>query len=184
LSNLKNSVGLNNNINNNIYNIKNIGKMEEEIIDSNQYNIKSVSYLENYTNRYNSLKEITKQIIGTNHIQLFSPQNQKIIRKTTNLNREEHGYSLFPEGCRHILVDDNLYIIGGTNHVVVPISIVFLYRISDGLLKRISDLNTTHSYHIVDYLENYNCIICIGGENSSSCEIINLDDKKGENYPT
>ena len=182
LSNLKNSIGLNNNINNNIYNMKNLGKMEQEIIDSNQYNIKSVSYLANYTNRYNSLKEIAKPIIGTNQIQLFSPQNQKIIRKITNLNREEHGYR-FPEGCRHILVDDNLYIIGGTNHVRVPISIVLVYRISDGLLKRISDLNTTHSYHTVDYLENYNCIICIGGENSSSCEIMNLDDKKWRKLP-
>ena len=76
------------------------------------------------------------------------------------------------------MVDDNLYIIGGTNHVRVRINIVLIYLISDGLLKRISDLNTTNSYHSVDYLEKYNCIICIGGENSSSCEIMNLDDKK------
>ena len=190
LSNLKNSIGIgnnnsmynNNNLNNNMNN--SLGKADQEKFDSSQYSsIKSVSYLANYTNRYNSLKEIAKPIIGTNQIQLFSPHNQKIIRKTTNLNREEHGYSLFPEGCRHILVDDNLYIIGGTNHVRMPISIVLVYNISAAKLKRISDLNTTHSYHTVDYLENYDCLVCIGGENSSSCEIMNLENKKWYKLP-
>ena len=183
LPNLKNSIGLNSSMNNNINNNINMNCLDQEKFDINQFNIKSVSYLANYTNRYNSLKEIAKPIIGTNQVQLFSPHNQKITRKTTNLNREEHGYSLFPEGCRHILVDDNLYIIGGTNHVRVPISIVLVYRISDGVLKRLSDLNTTHSYHTVDYLENYNSIICIGGENSSSCEIMNIDDLKWRKLP-
>ena len=188
LSNLKNTVGFNN-ANNNIYNNinmnlkNNLGKSEEEKFDNTQYNVKSVSYLANYTNRYNSLKEVAKPIIGTNQIQLFSPHNHKIIRKTTNLNREEHGYSLFPEGCRHILVDDNLYIIGGTNHVRIPISIVLVYNVSSGSLRRLPDLNTAHSYHTVDYLENYDSIICIGGENSASCEIMNLDNKKWYKLP-
>ena len=113
LNNLKNSIGTNSSMNNNINNNINMNSLDQEKFDINQFSIKSVSYLANYTNRYNSLKEIAKPIIGTNQVQLFSPYNQKIMRKTTNLNREEHGYSLFPEGCRHILVDDNLYIIGG-----------------------------------------------------------------------
>ena len=187
LTNLKNSVGFNNNINNNIYNNNNIssafGKLEPDQFDANQYNIKSVSYLSSYTNRYTALKEVAKPIIGTNQIQLFSPHNQKILRKTTNLNREEHGYSLFPEGCRHILVDDNLYIIGGTNHVRIPINVVLVYNIISGELKKLPDLNTTHAYHSVEYLENYDSIICIGGENSSSCEIMNLDNKKWYKLP-
>ena len=188
LSNLKNTVGFNN-TNSNIYNNigmnlkNNLGKLEEEKFNNTPYNVKSVSYLANYANRYNLLKEIAKPIIGTNQIQLFSPNSHKISRKTTNLNREEHGYSLFPEGCRHILVEDNLYIIGGTNHVRIPISIVLVYNISSSSLKRISDLNTTHSYHTVDYLENYDSIICIGGENSSSCEIMNIDNKKWYKLP-
>ena len=178
--NIKNYYGINNNAN--AYNL--LGKQDPEKFDTNQYNIKSVSYLANYTNRYNSLKERAKPVIGTNQIQLFSPNNQKLVRKTTTLNREEHGYNLFPEGCRHILVDDNLYIIGGTNHVRVPISIVLVYNIISGILKRLPDLNTTHSYHTVEYLENYNSIICIGGENSSSCEIMNLDDNKWYKLPS
>jgi len=159
-------------------------KIDIEKIDlDKRYNVKSVSYLSNYTNRYNSLKEIAKPIIGTNQIQLFFPQNQKIIRKNTTLNKDEHGYNLFPEGCRHILVENNLYIIGGTNHVRQPINIVLVYHILFGTLKRLPDMIFSHSYHTVDYLENFDSIICIGGENSNQCEIMNLENKKWFKLP-
>jgi len=189
-----NTVGNNNNIlsnvnnpNYNMYNMYNnntnniFGKFDQ--FDSNQYNIKSVSYLANYTNRYNSLKEIAKPIIGTNQIQLFFPKNQRIIRKTTSLNKEEHGYSLFPEGCRHILIENNLYIIGGTNHVRQPINFVLVYNILFDTLKRLPDMVFNHSYHTVEYLENFDSIITIGGENSNHCEIMNLEDKKWRKLP-
>ena len=182
-NNLKNSPGFNNMFNNMKANNNNLDRFEQDKFDSSLYNVKSVSYLANYTNRYNSLKEIAKPIIGTNQIQLFM-NNQKIIRKTTSLNKEEHGYNLFPEGCRHILIEDNLYIIGGTNHVRIPISIVLEYNITSGALKRLSDLNTSHSYHTVEYLENYDSLLCIGGENSSSCEIMNLENKKWYKLPS
>lgn len=169
--------------NNNIYNSNNnFGRLDPDKFDSNQYNIKSVSYLAFYTNRYNSLKERAKPLIGTNQIQLFSYVNQKMVKKNTTLNKEEHGYNLFPEGCRHILVEDNLFIIGGTNHIRLPISIVLVYNIVSGSLKRLPDLNTAHSYHTVEYLENYDALLCIGGENSSSCEIMNLGIINGLNY--
>ena len=155
----------------------------EKMDPSNQYNIKSVSYLSNYTNRYNSLKEIAKPIIGSNQIQLFFQKSQKIIRKTTSLNKEEHGYSLFPEGCRHILIENNLYIIGGTNHVRQPINIVLCYNILFGTLKRLQDMVFPHSYHTIEYLENFDSIICIGGENSNQCEIMDLENKKWIKLP-
>ena len=159
-------------------------KLDFEKMDpSNQYNIKSVSYLSNYTNRYNSLKEIAKPIIGSNHIQLFFQKNQKIIRKNTTLNKDEHGYSLFPEGCRHILIENNLYIIGGTNHIRQPINIVLCYNILFGTLKRLDDMVFPHSYHTVEYLENFDSIICIGGENSNQCEIMDLETKKWLKLP-
>ena len=165
-------------------NINSLDQIDLERYDpSSQYNIKSVSYLSNYTNRYNSLKEIAKPIIGTNQIQLFFQKNQRIIRKNTTLNKEEHGYSLFPEGCRHILIDNNLYIIGGTNHIRQPINIVLVYHIILGTLKKLPDLVFPHSYHSVEYLENFDCIICIGGENSNQCEIMNLEDKKWIKLP-
>ena len=171
--------------NNNIYNSNNnFGRLDPDKFDSNQYNIKSVSYLAFYTNRYNSLKERAKPLIGTNQIQLFSYVNQKMVKKNTTLNKEEHGYNLFPEGCRHILVEDNLFIIGGTNHIRLPISIVLVYNIVSGSLKRLPDLNTAHSYHTVEYLENYDALLCIGGENSSSCEIMNLGNYKWLKLPS
>lgn len=46
-------------------------------MDANQYNLKSVSYLANYQNRFNSLKERIKPIIGTNQIQIFDPSTKK-----------------------------------------------------------------------------------------------------------
>jgi len=176
---LYNNKNMNNNTNNNI----NYGKLDPEKFESNQYNIKSVSYLSHYTNRYNALKERAKPVVGSNQIQLFSPINQKMVKKPTTLNKEEHGYNLFPEGCRHILIEDNLYIVGGVNHVRLPISIVLVYNIINGELKRLPDLNTTHSYHTLEYLENYDSIICVGGENSSSCEIMNLSNKKWYKLP-
>ena len=192
----KNNIMINNYKSNNnsnmfsLYNPKNTnnnninhGKLEPEKFESNQYNIKSVSYLSHYTNRYNSLKERAKPVVGSNQIQLFSPINQKMVKKITTLNKDEHGYNLFPEGCRHILVEDNLYIVGGVNHVRLPISIVLVYNIVSGELKRLPDLNTTHSYHSLEYLENYDSLICIGGENSSSCEIMNLESKKWYKLP-
>ena len=101
----------------------------------------------------------------------------------TTLNKDEHGYNLFPEGCRHILVENNLYIIGGTNHVRQPINIVLVYHILFGTLKRLPDMIFSHSYHTVDYLENFDSIICIGGENSNQCEIMNLENKKWFKLP-
>ena len=177
---LYNPKNMNNNNNNNN---NNYGKLEPEKFESNQYNIKSVSYLSHYTNRYNSLKERAKPVVGSNQIQLFSPINQKMVKKPTTLNKDEHGYNLFPEGCRHILVEDNLYIVGGVNHVRLPISIVLVYNIVSGELKRLPDLNTTHSYHTLEYLENYDSLICVGGENSSSCEIMNLENKTWYKLP-
>ena len=169
---------------NNIINNNNADKFDIEKMDpSNQYNIKSVSYLSNYTNRYNSLKEIAKPIIGSNQIQLFFQKSQKITRKSTTLNKEEHGYSLFPEGSRHILIENNLYIIGGTNHIRQPINIVLCYNILFGTLKRLPDMVFPHSYHTVEYLENFDSIICIGGENSNQCEIMDLENKKWLKLP-
>ena len=40
-----------------------------------------------------------------------------------------------------------------------------------------------HSYHTVEYLENFDSIICIGGENSNQCEIMDLENKKWIKLP-
>ena len=54
-----------------------------------------------------------------------------------------------------------------------------MLNIEIGELTRLNNLNNNHSYHSLEYLENFDCIILIGGKNSSSCEIMDID---GQNY--
>ena len=147
-------------------------------------NIKSVSLLSNYTERYTELKEKVKPIINTNYIQLFDPATTKITKIKVPLTKEEHGYTTFPDGCRHLLIDSDLYITGGTDNCGYPINIVLNYNLAIGELSRLSNLNDNHSYHSVEYLENFDSIIVVGGENSSSCEIMDLDSKKWTKLPS
>ena len=156
---------------------------DQNTLDLSHYNLKSVSYLANYTNRYDSLKEHAKPLIGTNQVQLFNPITKKITRKTIPLTKEEHGYQVFPDGCRHILIDNILYIMGGTDKCRIPLKIVLSYNVLGDILVRLPDLNDVHCYHSVEYLENYNSILCIGGENSNLCEIMNIEDKKWFSLP-
>lgn len=158
----------------------NTNSNDEEEMDANQYNVKSVSYLSNYQNRFNSLKERIKPIIGTNQIQIFDPSTKKIIKKTTSLNKEEHGYYIFPDGCRHILINNILYITGGNNNCGY---IVLSYDVLNNVLTRLSNFVFEHSFHTLDYVDNFDCIICVGGENSSSCEIMDINSKKWKKLP-
>lgn len=161
------------------YNILNKNNIEE--IDSNQYNIKSVAYLANYQNRYNSLKERAKPIIGTNQIQIFDQNTKKIIKKTTSLKKDEHGYSIFPDGCRHILIDNILYLTGGNNNCG---HIVLSYDIMSNKLTRLSNFINDHSFHSLEYIDNFDCIVCIGGQNSTSCEIMDINGQKWKKLPS
>ncbi len=177
---------------NNIKNIKKTGEMTssgKSLMDKNgrvakKANIKTVSLLSNYSERYTELKEKVKPIIKTNYIQLFDPATTKITKIKVPLTKEEHGYTTFPDGCRHLLIDSDLYITGGTDNCGYPINIVLLYNLEIGELQRLSNLNDNHSYHSVEYLENFDSIILIGGENSSSCEIMDLDSKKWTKLPS
>ena len=176
---------------NNIKNLKS-GDMTssgKSLMDKNgrvakKNNIKSVSLLSNYSERYTELKEKVKPIIKSNYIQLFDPATTKITKIKVPLTKEEHGYTTFPDGCRHLLIDSDLYITGGTDNCGYPINIVLLYNLEIGEVTRLSNLNDNHSYHSVEYLENFDSIILIGGENSSSCEIMDLDSKKWTKLPS
>ena len=178
------------NRNANMKNIKNFEKNAgTSMIDKNgklihKSNIRSVSLLSNYSERYTELKEKVKPIVKTNYIQLFDPATTKITKIKVPLTKEEHGYTTFPDGCRHLLIDSDLYITGGTDNCGYPINIVLLYNLEIGELTRLANLNDNHSYHSVEYLENFDSIILIGGENSSSCEIMDLDSKKWTKLPS
>jgi hypothetical protein len=180
-SNNKNSFGkygskdsINNNLNN-----------SDNLLDNyNNYLLNtSSSYMTNYTNRYNRLKEYVKPIIGTNQIAIFDPQAQKINKITVNLTKEENGYNLFPDGCRHIYVDDILYITGGVDALNNPINYCNTFSIKNFELKKMESLKYPHSYHALEYLENYDCIVLIGGELNKVCEIFDIYSKKWVKLP-
>ena len=134
--------------------------------------VKSVNLLSNYTERYTELKEKVKPVINTNYIQLFDLATTKITKIKVPLTKEEHGYTTFPDGCRHLLIDSDLNIIGGTDNCGYPINIVLMYNLAIGELNRLLNLNDNHSYHSVEYLENFDSIVVVGGEKYFSLEII------------
>ena len=171
----------------NVKNRKNIGALNQlnnVNSDNNNNNVYSVNLLSNYTDRYYITKEKAKPIPNTNTIQLFDVNTRKITKISAKLNKEEHGYSIFPFGCRHILIEQTLYIIGGSDQYGKPINVVLSYNISNNTLTRLPNLNENHSYHTVEYLDNYDCIILIGGQNSNCCEIMDVDSKKWIKLPS
>ena len=190
-------------INDNIYNINNIKSIKDKEFNSNNSNlferndnihnikinrnktyIKSSSLISYYSERYMQLKEKVKPIIGTNYVQFFEPMTNRIIKMQLPLSKEMHGYTVFPEGCRHILIDSELFITGGSDNCGYPINIVLMLNIEIGELTRLSNLNDNHSYHSMEYLENFDSIVLIGGKNSSSCEIMDIDSKKWVKLPS
>ena len=177
LKNMKNNEMCLSSGNLNIDNIKNAKSKYKS-------NIKSVSLLSNYSERYMELKEKVKPIPNTNYIQLFDPKTTRMTKIKVPLTKEEHGYAVFPDGCRHLLIESDLYITGGTDNCGYPINIVLTYNLDLQELTRISNLNDNHSYHSIEYLENFDSIIVVGGENSSSCEIMDLDSKKWTKLPS
>ena len=178
-NNNNNNINTTNNLNtNNINNIyDNLNNLESNIQK------KTVNFLSNYTERYNKLKEIAKPIIGTNIIQYFDDLTNQITKIYLNLSKIDHGYTVFPFGCRHIFIDNILYIVGGADNCGTPTNIVLSYNFSQNILLKLPNLNDEHAYHSIEYLDNYDSIIIIGGEKSSSCEIMDLDSKNWIKLP-
>ena len=167
--------------------LKNGGDKKKQNLKNNKFtkkNSKSVSLIANYTERYMNLKERVKPIIGTNYIQFYDPITTKISRMQILLEKDKHGYNVFPDGCRHILIENKLYITGGADNCGYPINIVLMFNIENGQLQKIGNLNDNHSYHTIEYLDNFDSLIVIGGENSNSCEIMDLDSKKWTKLPS
>ena len=147
-------------------------------------NTRSASLLANYTERYMNLKEKVKPLIGTNYIQFYDPATTRISRTQVLLQKENHGYNVFPDGCRHILVENKLYITGGADNCGYPINIALMFDVENGNLEKIGNLNDNHAYHSIEYLDNFDSLIVIGGENSNSCEIMDLDSKRWNRLPS
>ena len=151
--------------------------------NNKEFIIKSTNMLSNYTERYNNLKEKAKPLPNTNIVQIFDTQTNKIKKIKIKLVKEDHGYTVFPDGCRHILIEHTLYITGGADHCGSPINVVLSYDILTNTLKRLPNLLFNHSYHNIEFLENFDCLIIVGGENCKLCEIMDLGNKKWTRLP-
>ena len=65
---------------------------------------------EDYYKRLFNLKEAAKPIAGTCDILIIDSLTNTAVRKKIHLEKEKHGYTIFPQGSRHLLINDKLYI--------------------------------------------------------------------------
>ena len=136
-----------------------------------------------YNNRNNTLKEYVKPIIGTNEIMVYDSTQDKSIRVKVNLNKDTHGYEKFPSGCRHLFIDGKLYICGGVDQINNPINTALIYQPSNNSIKKIDNMLNPHSYHSMEYLDNYDCFVIIGGENNKNVELFDVFTQKWSKLP-
>jgi len=136
-----------------------------------------------YNNRNNLLKEYVKPIVGTNEIMVYDSIQDKSIRVKVNLNKEIHGYEKFPSGCRHLYIEGKLYICGGVDPVSCPINTALVYQPSNNSIIRIDNMINPHSYHSMEYLDNYDCFVVVGGENNVWVELFDIFTQKWSKLP-
>ena len=140
---------------------KNKHKKVDEIISNENYLDKDI--------------DIAKPIPGTNEIQLYDKKTTTLSRKTVKFDKSKHKYNNFLHGCRSVLIKDNLYILGGVDQDKISTKIAYVYYTKTNELKLMREMICPHAYHSVQFLDYYKSIIVIGGENSSQCELYDLN---------
>ena len=136
-----------------------------------------------YNNRNNMLKEYVKPLIGTNEIMVYDSTQDKSIKVKVNLNKDKHGYEKFPSGCRHLYIEGKLYICGGVDPLSCPINTTLVYQPANNTIKKIDNMLNPHSYHSMEYLDNYDCFVVIGGENNRWVELFDIFTQKWSKLP-
>jgi hypothetical protein len=119
--------------------------------------------------------DIAKPISGSNEIQLYDKKTTTLTRKTVKFDKTKHKYTYFLHGCRSVLIKDSLYIHGGVDQDKMSTQTAYVYYIKTNELKYMKEMICPHAYHSVKFLDYYKSIIVIGGENSSSCELYDLN---------
>lgn len=138
-----------------------------------------------YQQRQFILKELAKPIVGTNEIVIFNENSNSSKKIKVKLSKETYGYNKFPDGVRHILIDNSkLFITGGKDAFGNPLNIALMFDIFSYELTKIDSMVYPHAYHSIEFLENYDCFIVIGGENSNLCEIYDLYTQKWNKIPS
>jgi hypothetical protein len=107
---------------------------------------------------------------GTNDIMIYDKRNKRVVKKSLKLQKNPHGYTKFPIGCRSLLLGDKLYITGGKDESSEYAN-VLIYDRKTNALKRIMDLREERSYHTMIFNEVFETIMIIGGDSTNSVEI-------------
>ena len=138
-----------------------------------------------YQQRQFILKELARPLVGTNEIVIFNENSKSSKKIKVKLSKETYGYTKFPDGVRHILIDNSkLFITGGIDLFGNPLNIALMFDIFSFELTKIDCMVYPHAYHSIEFLENYDCFIVIGGENSNLCEIYDLFTQKWNKIPS
>ena len=119
--------------------------------------------------------DIAKPISGTNEIQIYDKVSSTLSKKVVNFDKNKHKYTIFLDGCRSVRIKDLLYILGGVDKEKIPTKIAYVYYIKTNELKLMPEMLQPHAYHSVQFLDYYKSIIVLGGENSASCELYDLN---------
>lgn len=107
---------------------------------------------------------------GTNVVTIYDRKNQKMIKKKLALTKNPFGYTVFPIGCRHILLGEKLYITGGKDEKK-EYATVIIYDVKSNSIKRIMDFREARSYHTLIYNDVFDTLMVFGGEMTYSVEI-------------
>ena len=136
-----------------------------------------------YNERNSKLKEYIKPIIGTNEVIIYNPTIDKSKKIKLPLNKRNHGYDKFPVGCRHLYIENKVYICGGVNELNMPISICLVLNAITNTIQRIDDMIVPRAYHSMEFLDNYDCFLVMGGEYNKSVEIFDIFTNKWRRLP-
>ena len=113
---------------------------------------------------------IAKVIEGTDRIMIYDKKACKLTKKKVNLQKNPHGYTKFPLGCRSVLVGDKLYITGGKDeYKEYPNALIYDRKTEK--IKRIMDMQNARCYHTMVFNEVFETMMVIGGENNETVEI-------------
>ena len=136
-----------------------------------------------YNERNSKLKEYIKPIVGSNEIIVYNPILDRSKKMKLPLNKRNHGYDKFPQGCRHLYIENKVYICGGVDELNNPLAICLVYNSVTNNIERIDDMNVPHAYHSMEYLDNYDCFLVMGGESNRAVELFDIFTNKWKRLP-
>jgi hypothetical protein len=136
-----------------------------------------------YNERNSILKEYIKPIPCSNEIIVYNPTIDRSKKIKLPLNKKTHGYDKFPAGCRHLNIENKVYICGGVDEINIPLSICLVYNSTTNTIQRIDDMNVPHAYHSMEFLDNYDCFLVVGGENNKAVELFDIFTNKWTRLP-